>query len=92
MDWNVQIVGRAKKQAEKLPANINDNFLFLVEEMKVKGCNLPHRPHFGKIEKNTYHCHLNKGHPTYVVCWEVKSKKEKKIEVYYVGTHENAPY
>jgi len=38
------------------------------------------------------HCHLTKGHPTYACCWEVKDKKIQIIEVYYVGTHEKAPY
>ena len=38
------------------------------------------------------HCHLQKGRPTYVCCWEVINKKRKIIEVYYVGTHEKAPY
>ncbi len=39
-----------------------------------------------------HHCHLKKGHPTYVVCWRVTSKQLKTVEVYYVGTHEKAPY
>jgi hypothetical protein len=38
------------------------------------------------------HCHLIKGRPTYVACWEVKDPKNKILEVYYVGTHEKAPY
>lgn len=38
------------------------------------------------------HCHLVKGKPTYVCCWEIKNKKLCIMEVYYVGTHEKAPY
>ena len=38
------------------------------------------------------HCHLLKGKPTYVACWQVLDKKKKILEVYYVGTHEKAPY
>ena len=38
------------------------------------------------------HCHLSKGRPTYVCCWEVLDKKLKITEIYYVGTHEKAPY
>jgi hypothetical protein len=38
------------------------------------------------------HCHLSKGQPTYVCCWEVLDKELKITEVYYVGTHEKAPY
>lgn len=45
------------------------------------------------IKKRNYyfHCHLRKGHPTYVACWEA-DVQAKKIEVFYVGSHEDAPY
>ena len=49
-------------------------------------------PNFSKLGKNTYHCHLKKGKPTYVACWRMLDKSKKVIEVYYVGTHEKAPY
>jgi mRNA-degrading endonuclease RelE of RelBE toxin-antitoxin system len=93
MEWDVKIIGKVGKQAAKLPNDVNDNFLSLILELRVKGGYLPHRPNFGKIkgEKDAYHCHLHKGHPTYVACWQI-NKKENRIEVYYVGTHENAPY
>jgi hypothetical protein len=47
----------------------------------------------GRTKKNEdkRHCHLIKGNPTYVSCWEV-DKQRHLIEVYYVGTHEGAPY
>lgn len=60
--------------------------------------------HFSALGKNKYHCHLlkskggennssNKGKgPRYVACWIVEDKKIKIVEVYYVGSHENAPY
>lgn len=48
-------------------------------------------PNYGDLNGN-YHCHLKKGKPTYVACWSVIDKKLKQIEIYYVGTHENAPY
>jgi len=49
--------------------------------------------HKGKgIPEGAFHCHLKKGKPTFVACWQIISKKEKTIEVFYVGTHENAPY
>lgn len=52
-------------------------------------------PNYGKLhgkKGDKRHCHLQKGKPTYVCCWEVKDKKRKIMEVYYVGTHEKAPY
>jgi mRNA-degrading endonuclease RelE of RelBE toxin-antitoxin system len=92
MDWNVEVTGWVRKQAAKLPNDIRYLFFDLLASLRSRSI-LPERPHFGKIEggKNAYHCHLNKGHPTYVACWQV-NKKIRKIEVYYVGTHENAPY
>lgn len=53
-------------------------------------------PHYGKLVSqgkniDRRHCHLKKGRPTWVACWEVDSEKYN-IEVYYVGTHEKAPY
>lgn len=52
-------------------------------------------PHYSKLKGHgkgvdKRHCHLLKGKPTYVACWEVTGKKN--LEVYYVGTHEKAPY
>ncbi len=50
---------------------------------------------YGKLKgsnRGQYHCHLVKGRPTYVCCWEVIDKQVKILEVYYVGTHEKAPY
>jgi hypothetical protein len=46
---------------------------------------------YGKLSKDQYHCHLKKGNPSYVVCWQV-DKDNTYIEVNYVGTHEKAPY
>ncbi|KUG28231.1 hypothetical protein ASZ90_001904 [hydrocarbon metagenome] len=52
-------------------------------------------PHFGKLRGwpgEVYHCHLNKGRPTYVAVWSVEDRMVKLVEVVYVGTHEKAPY
>ncbi len=61
--------------------------------------------HFSSLGKDCYHCHLLKSGSranikwdkkgsgtTYVACWKVEDKKVKFVEVYYVVTHENAPY
>lgn len=47
---------------------------------------------YGPLKKDEFHCHLRKGKPTYVACWRVLDKQVKIMEVYYVGTHEDAPY
>jgi hypothetical protein len=67
----------------------------LVADLEIRGpCPGDKWSNYSKIvgSKEKHHCHLIKGRPTYVACWEVLDKKQRQIEVYYVGTHENAPY
>jgi len=68
----------------------------LFEDLANKGPALPDWPNYGRLHGkksvDKRHCHLQKGKPTYVCCWEVIDKQRKIIEVYYVGTHEKAPY
>lgn len=52
--------------------------------------NWPNYNFINKGKSSFHHCHLRKGKPTYVACWAVTN--ENKIEVFYVGTHEGAPY
>ena len=63
----------------------------------LNGPNLNTWPNYTKEKGTTKeidkrHCHLKKSRPTWVVCYSVIDKKTKLIEVYYVGTHEKAPY
>lgn len=66
--------------------------MLLIKEMELLGPTIGNWPNFSKLSKVEFHCHLKKGKPTYVACWEVVNKKIKLIEVCYVGTHEKAPY
>ena len=94
--WDIRVTKTVIKQANKLNANISMALRFLFEDLAAKGPIVPEWPNYGKLHgaksKARYHCHLKKGKPTYVCCWEVTDKKRKIIEVYYVGTHEKAPY
>jgi mRNA-degrading endonuclease RelE of RelBE toxin-antitoxin system len=94
MSWQVFFSKRAEKQLTKLPENIISVMLFLTREIELKGPMQHAWKNFGKLQgfQNRYHCHLKNGRPTYVACWEVKDKEIRIIEVYYVGTHEQAPY
>jgi hypothetical protein len=96
--WDVVLSPRADKEKLKLPVKIQEQIAFLIKEMEVLG---PYRTNWKNykplskgrgIPENAFHCHLKKGKPTYVACWQIVNKEKKKIEVYYVGTHENAPY
>lgn len=94
MNWQVFFTRHAAKQLEKLPQNIVEATHILVAEITLLGPMRYNWKNFSKLRgsDNLYHCHLKHGKPTYVICWEVKDKKIKVIEVYYVGTHEKAPY
>ena len=95
--WAVGFTNKSKKQVDKLPDKIFELLVLLVEDLKQLGP-APGKQwsNYGKFKgtgkKDKRHCHLSKGNPTYVCCWEVKDKNIKIIEVYYVGTHEKAPY
>ena len=97
MKWQVEFTNVAHKQLKKLEPVVLAAMRLLVEDLMQCG------PAPGKGWKNysklkgkknedKRHCHLIKGKPTYVCCWTVVSKTIKIIEVYYVGTHEKAPY
>lgn len=96
-DWTVTFSTKAGKQYNKLKASgsrpsINDVIDLLVLDLQKNGPSLFRWADFGPLEKNHYHCHLRNGKPTYVACWKICNEKSKQIEVYYVGTHEGAPY
>jgi mRNA-degrading endonuclease RelE of RelBE toxin-antitoxin system len=93
--WTVDMTSKARKQAGKLPEDIVDALLALWADLKTCGPVQPAWPHYGKLKgrkEEEFHCHLNKGRPTYVVVWKVLDKQIKLMEINYVGTHENAPY
>src|ERR1700733_10065772 len=94
--WIVRSTKAADKQAAQLNRNILSKLYFLFKDLADRGPTRPDWPNYsklyGKKGSDKRHCHLQKGKPTYVCCWEVIDKKRKIIEVYYVGTHEKAPY
>lgn len=96
INWVVRATKTVDKQAEKLSEKVKLQLRFLFMELATKGPSVSDWPNYGKLHgkksRDKRHCHLQKGKPTYVCCWEVISKKRKIIEVYYVGTHEKAPY
>lgn len=96
MVWAVKVGRKAAKQLEDLPLSIQKRFDMLAKELESAGPLRANWRNFRRLRsKETlflYHCHLKNGHPTYVACWEVLNKEIRLIEVYYVGTHEKAPY
>jgi len=92
--WQVGFTSKAAHQTQKLPDELQSVVSALVAELQVRGPMLFEWKNFGKLkgQRARYHCHIKSGRPTYVVCWEVIDKRIRILEVYYVGTHEKAPY
>ena len=92
----MEFTSRAAKQAKKLQKKPFEALRLLIEDLAQAGPALADWPNYGRLKgikgQDKRHCHLVKGRPTYVCCWTVADKSERLIEVYYVGTHEKAPY
>ncbi len=92
MRWAVKYTKRAAKQAEKLPKKVLEILDVLVAEIELGGPVRGDWPNYSKLGGCLHHCHIKKGHPTYVAVWEEDGSGIRLVEVKYVGTHENAPY
>ncbi len=94
MDWEVKFTKKAAKQLRELPEFVQNQVDALARQIEVEGPMQPRWKNFGKLKGsyNSYHCHVKSGRPTYIVCWAVTDKQVQIVEVYYVGTHEKAPY
>lgn len=95
--WRVSLSRTAGKKSVKLPENVRLQINLLMREIEQLGPIRKNWPNFGALTgkglpKNAYHCHIKKGKPTYVACWYVENKKVNIVEIFYVGSHENAPY
>jgi hypothetical protein len=98
MAWQVKIkpkVAKDLKNRRKIPIHVESATIALLAELEALGPAVSW-PNYGKLQNqgkriDRRHCHLQKGRPTWVACWEVDTKN-KKIEAYYVGTHEKTPY
>lgn len=98
MRWQVSIkskLAKSLKNRKKIPMEVESATIALMAELEAFGPAV-NWPNYGKLKNqgkhiDRRHCHLRKGKPTWVACWEVDAKSNV-IEVYYVGTHEKAPY
>ena len=91
MPW---IVTYKRKQERSFPFLWEPMFLpqalfqALVKDLETTGPEQPTWRNYSKLGGNKYHCHLNY---SYVACW-INNNGTLTIEVYYVGSRENAPY
>ena len=91
MTWTVTFTGKARKQQGKLPEKIRGLLFQLAKDIEASGPVRGDWPNYSKLGDNRHHCHLKKGHPTYVAVW-TESRGTVSVEIIYAGTHEKAPY
>ena len=92
MSWLVNMSPKARKSYARLPKKVQDQVQFLMGDIEQNGPVRGAWPNYGKLGKNRHHCHLKKGHPTYVAVWAESADGVRLVELEYVGTHERAPY
>jgi len=92
VSWTVRLSSKVPKQIEAIPAAVKARLFALIKEIELLGPVRGTWKNYGKLSDSKHHCHIKSGRPTYVACWEVTHKEIRIIEVYYVGSHEKAPY
>lgn len=90
--WKVNITKKAAKQRSKLPNSVRAALDALVTDIRLHGPVRGNWRNYSKLGEGVHHCHLKKGHPTYVAVWQEVAGKIQLVEITYAGTHENAPY
>ena len=89
MRYTVTIKRKLLKRISRLPQNIQQRFRTLLSTLEEAGPTGPHAwMHYSKLSDIEYHCDLGL---RYVACWRYDGKTII-IEVYYVGSREDAPY
>ena len=88
MKYQVSIKKKVNKGLKKLPKNVQQLLFLLIEDLISDGPVQKEWNNFSPLGKGKYHCHLTYHH---VACWTC-DKEEIKIEVYYAGSREKAPY
>ncbi len=95
MVYTILLSSKAEKQITRLPAPVQKKINQLLDEIQETGPIRRNWSNFSQIypkKDNKYHCHLKKGNPTYVACWNQPPGTQKTVKFNYIGTHEKAPY
>ncbi len=87
-EYQVNVKKKALKNLGKLDSNVQQRFLRLAQYLRENGPIAKTWQNFSDLGKGKYHCHLTYH---YIACW-AHEKGTIIIEVYYVGSRENAPY
>ncbi len=86
--YEVVINKKALKGIEKLGNKEKEVLSKLITDLRISGPIQPCYPNYSSLGNNKYHCHLSHH---WVACW-YSERGKVKIEVYYVGSRESAPY
>lgn len=87
--YTVEVTRKTERGFQKLDVRVLEALITLVQDLQDNGPMQPRWPNFSKLSENTYHCHLKY---SYVACWRTHGRHKDKIELYYVGSREKAPY
>ncbi len=88
MAWKVEFTARAAKQLRAIPPKVSELLVELAKDLEMTGPVQWTWPNYSRLTNGVHHCHLNY---RYVACW-AETEKGISLEIYYVGTRENAPY
>lgn len=88
MEYKVIVPKRVQKDVDRLPAKERRVYERLVLDIKKSGPVQPSYKNYSKLGKDRYHCHLSYH---WIACWWMEDGTVK-VEVYYVGSRESAPY
>lgn len=74
-----------------MPKARQRDFFELIDDLSMIGPIQKKWPNFSSLDtkKTKFHCHLSY---RWVACWKILTENKLKIEVYYAGSRENAPY
>ena len=79
---------KIEKQIAKMPEKMQNKFYELVSDIRKTGPLQKDWANFSDLGKDLYHYHIGY---SWIACWTAK-KNEIIVEVYYVGSREQAPY
>ena len=88
VSYEVMVRRKALKSIRKMPAKERIRFNQLTEDLRASGPVQKEWPNYSKLSQDEHHCHLSY---KWVACWR-HHFGEIRIEVYYAGSRENAPY
>ena len=91
--WKVTASRGTLKSLERMPHRARDSFWRLFAVLRDSGPTGPcHWRNYGKLKSRheEYHCHLTPDHH-WVACWRSEGEAFV-IEIFYLGSHQDAPY